>query len=149
MTVERGAGYGQPPKRRSNGSTRVVDAVGSRGAAPRSIWCCAAAQDGAATLTPADTRLLEAQRRAETAEALLATVAEHILDGIALHDADGRLMALSTKTVRAKGARVEHDYELRRDQDLLAAGHTIVACVDTRGRARRLPTVLLESAVAE
>ncbi len=54
------------------------------------------------------------------------------------------VVALSTKTVRAKGARVEHRYELRRDQDLLAAGHTIVACVDTQGRARRLPAVLLE-----
>jgi acyl-CoA thioester hydrolase len=46
---------------------------------------------------------------------------------------------LRTTTTRAKGARIEHTYELFRGEELLAEGRTAVACVDREGRVRRLP----------
>jgi acyl-CoA thioester hydrolase len=53
------------------------------------------------------------------------------------------VLTLRTTTVRAKGARVEHEYRLSRGDDLLAEGRSIVACVDSRGRVRRLPDWLV------
>jgi len=49
------------------------------------------------------------------------------------------LLTLRTTTVRAKGARIEHHYELFRDHEKLAEGRTVVGCVDREGRVRRLP----------
>jgi acyl-CoA thioester hydrolase len=53
------------------------------------------------------------------------------------------LLTLRTTTVRAKGARIEHEYRLSRGDDLLAEGRSIVACVDRDGRVRRLPEWLV------
>ncbi len=50
------------------------------------------------------------------------------------------LLTLRTTTVRAKGARIEHHYELRHDDDLLATGRSLIACVSAEGKPRRLPT---------
>jgi acyl-CoA thioester hydrolase len=52
------------------------------------------------------------------------------------------VLRLRTTTERAKGARIEHRYEVFRGEDLLARGTTVVACVDKNGRASRLPTWL-------
>lgn len=49
------------------------------------------------------------------------------------------LLTLTTTIVRAKGARIEHRYDLARDDDLLATGRSVIACVSADGRARRLP----------
>ncbi|HUE72924.1 MAG TPA: thioesterase family protein [Pirellulaceae bacterium] len=49
------------------------------------------------------------------------------------------LLTLTTTTVKAKGARIEHRYEVRRGSELLATGTTIVACIDQNGRVSRLP----------
>lgn len=49
------------------------------------------------------------------------------------------VLRLRTTTVAAKGARVEHHYQVLRGQELLAEATTIVACVDSTGRPRRLP----------
>jgi acyl-CoA thioester hydrolase len=49
------------------------------------------------------------------------------------------LLRLRTSTVRAKGARIEHQYHVFRSNELLAEGTTTVACVDSRGRVCRLP----------
>jgi acyl-CoA thioester hydrolase len=54
------------------------------------------------------------------------------------------VLLLRTTTVRAKGARIEHRYEVLRGDELLAEGSTTVACVDRRGRVTRLPPWLLE-----
>lgn len=54
---------------------------------------------------------------------------------------DDRLL-LRTTTVRAKGARIEHRYELLRGPELLVEGTTTVACIDRAGRVSRLPTWL-------
>ena len=56
------------------------------------------------------------------------------------------LLRLQTTTTRAKGASIEHEYELYRDDQLLAKGRTVVACVDRSGNIKRLPEWLrLES----
>ncbi len=49
------------------------------------------------------------------------------------------LLRLRTTTVRAKGVRIAHDYQLFRAADLLAEGRSIVACVDRSGNVCRLP----------
>ena len=54
------------------------------------------------------------------------------------------LLRLRTTTVRAKGARIEHRYEVFRDQQLLAEGTTTVACIDRGGGVTRLPDWLTE-----
>ena len=53
------------------------------------------------------------------------------------------LLTLRTTTVAAKGARVEHRYEVFRDGELLATGRSIVACVNRQGKVTRLPQFLL------
>jgi acyl-CoA thioester hydrolase len=55
------------------------------------------------------------------------------------------LIRLRTTTLRAKGARIEHRYEVYRDHDLLAQATSTVACIDRTGRPTRLPDWLRES----
>ena len=49
------------------------------------------------------------------------------------------VLTLRTKTVRVTPARVEHEYYVTRDGQLLAKGHSVLACIDTSGRVRRMP----------
>ena len=59
------------------------------------------------------------------------------------------LLTLRTTTVKAKGARIEHLYELHRGDDLLVRGRTVVACLSTEGKVCRLPKWLrLDSSAA-
>ncbi len=53
------------------------------------------------------------------------------------------ILLLRTTTVSANGARVEHRYEVYRGEELLAEGHSIVACINRAGRVTRLPDYLL------
>ena len=55
------------------------------------------------------------------------------------------LLRLVTTTLRAKGARIEHQYEVFRDDQLLVRGRSVIACVDPTGRVRRLPSWLQDS----
>lgn len=52
------------------------------------------------------------------------------------------LLRLVTTTIKAKGARIEHQYQLYRDEQLIVEGRSVVACVDRTGRVRRLPSWL-------
>jgi acyl-CoA thioester hydrolase len=52
------------------------------------------------------------------------------------------VLRLITTKVRAKGARIEHRYQILRSNDLLAEGTTTVACIDSSGRPTRLPSWL-------
>ena len=52
------------------------------------------------------------------------------------------LLRIRTTTISAKGARIEHAYEIRRGETLLAEGRSTVACVDANGRVTRLPAWL-------
>ena len=49
------------------------------------------------------------------------------------------LLTLKTKIVRAKGVRIQHQYEISLDGEPVASGSTTVACVDRNGRVVRLP----------
>jgi len=49
------------------------------------------------------------------------------------------VLKLRTMTVRAKGARIEHQYKVFRGEELVAEGTTTVACIDRAGRVTRLP----------
>jgi acyl-CoA thioester hydrolase len=53
------------------------------------------------------------------------------------------VLRLRTTTVAARGARVEHRYEVFRDDLLLAEGRSVVACINRAGRVTRLPDFLL------
>lgn len=49
------------------------------------------------------------------------------------------VLTLRTSTLKAKGARIEHQYKVLRGQDLLAEAASTVACIDRAGRVARLP----------
>ena len=49
------------------------------------------------------------------------------------------LLVLRTETVKAKGARILHDYRLTRGEDLIVEGQTTVVCVNREGKIQRLP----------
>jgi acyl-CoA thioester hydrolase len=49
------------------------------------------------------------------------------------------VLKLRTTNVRANGARIEHQYEVVRSDELLAEGTTTVACINRAGRVSRLP----------
>src|SRR5215475_8119447 len=53
------------------------------------------------------------------------------------------LLTLRTTVVRAKGARIEHQYDVFRDGELLARGRSIVACIDRTGMPKRIPDWLM------
>ncbi len=53
------------------------------------------------------------------------------------------LLTVRTTVVRAKGARIEHQYEVFRGKELLARGRSVVACIDRTGKPRRLPEWLV------
>jgi acyl-CoA thioester hydrolase len=55
------------------------------------------------------------------------------------------VLRLRTTTVRAKGARIKHGYEVFRGAELLAEGQTTVACISRSGRVSRLPEWLVMS----
>lgn len=52
------------------------------------------------------------------------------------------LLTLRTHVHRVTHVKIEHQYELRRGEELLAVGHSTLACVDREGRPQRLPELL-------
>jgi len=56
----------------------------------------------------------------------------------------GDLLRLQTTTTKARGASLEHQYQLFRGEQLLAEGRSKVACVDRAGNVRRLPDWMLK-----
>lgn len=53
------------------------------------------------------------------------------------------LLRLRTTVLAARGARVEHLYQVFRDDTLLAEARTVLACINREGRPTRLPPALL------
>jgi acyl-CoA thioester hydrolase len=49
------------------------------------------------------------------------------------------LLRLVTRTVRATTARIDHQYELFREQELISTASSTLACVDRDGQVQRLP----------
>lgn len=56
------------------------------------------------------------------------------------------LLTLKTTISRITPAKLEHDYELFRDGELLATAHTVLACVDRTGQLQRMPDFVVEAA---
>lgn len=52
------------------------------------------------------------------------------------------VLTLRTSVARVTLVKIEHRYELRRGNELLAEGHSTLACVDREGRVQRLPDTL-------
>ena len=53
------------------------------------------------------------------------------------------VLRLRTVTERTKGARITMRHELYRDDEQLAVGRTVLACINREGQARLLPDQLL------
>jgi acyl-CoA thioester hydrolase len=49
------------------------------------------------------------------------------------------LLRLRTTVTRVTTARLEHDYQLYRGEELLAESHVVMCCVDASGTPQRLP----------
>lgn len=52
------------------------------------------------------------------------------------------LLTLRTTVERVSHVKIVHKYELSRDGELLAEGHSTLACIDRDGRPQALPDVL-------
>jgi acyl-CoA thioester hydrolase len=55
------------------------------------------------------------------------------------------LLTLRTTVARVTAVRIDHRYELLRDDALLAEGTSTLACVDRTGAVQALPPILRES----
>lgn len=55
----------------------------------------------------------------------------------------GDTLRLQVRTVRARGARIDHAYRVIRGQELIAEGESTIACIDREGRVQRLPDFLV------
>jgi acyl-CoA thioester hydrolase len=53
------------------------------------------------------------------------------------------VLRVRTETIAARGARIEHHYQVHRGQTLLADGHSVLACINREGQIRRLPPELV------
>jgi acyl-CoA thioester hydrolase len=58
------------------------------------------------------------------------------------------LLKLRTTVTHSRGARIRHEYEVRRDDELIVTGFTVVAAVGSDGRVCRLPAWLQSSGSA-
>lgn len=52
------------------------------------------------------------------------------------------VLSLTTRITNLGHVKIEHEYELRRGDELLAAAETTLACIDREGRAQPLPSSL-------
>lgn len=49
------------------------------------------------------------------------------------------LLKLETSVVKARGVRIQHQYKILREEELLAMGESTVACVNRAGKPQPLP----------
>jgi acyl-CoA thioester hydrolase len=55
----------------------------------------------------------------------------------------GDTLEISIHTARARGARIDHEYQVHREGLLIAEGASTLACVDREGHVQRLPDYLV------
>ena len=55
------------------------------------------------------------------------------------------LLTVRTKIARVTPVKLEHDYEILRDKQVLATAHTVLACIDREGKVRRIPDFVLNA----
>lgn len=53
------------------------------------------------------------------------------------------VLHVTTRAIEAKGARIVHEYTVRRGDEVIAEGRSTVACINKEGRVTRLPIFLL------
>jgi acyl-CoA thioester hydrolase len=53
-------------------------------------------------------------------------------------------LTLTTRVVRQTHVRIDHEYELRRGQTLLAQASSTIACVDRQGQLQEIPDRLIK-----
>ena len=58
------------------------------------------------------------------------------------------LLTLKTRVARVTPAKIEHEYQLFRDGELLTEARSVLACVDRSGRVQRMPEAF-QQATAE
>jgi acyl-CoA thioester hydrolase len=56
----------------------------------------------------------------------------------------GDTLRLQIRTVRARAARIDHEYRVLRGEELIAEGESTLACIDGKGSVQRLPEYLVE-----
>ena len=56
----------------------------------------------------------------------------------------GDTIRIITSVERVTPARIDHNYKVYREEELLAEGTSTIACVDRHGMIQRIPDVLLE-----
>jgi acyl-CoA thioester hydrolase len=54
-------------------------------------------------------------------------------------------LTLTTRVVKQTHVRIDHEYELRRGQTLLAQASSTIACVDRQGQLREIPVELIKA----
>jgi acyl-CoA thioester hydrolase len=54
------------------------------------------------------------------------------------------VLRVTTRAVEARGARIRHEYQVHRGEELLAEGQSTVACINREGRVARLPEFLIQ-----
>ncbi|MCA9090016.1 MAG: acyl-CoA thioesterase [Planctomycetaceae bacterium] len=52
-------------------------------------------------------------------------------------------LRISVRVAKQSAAKLEHDYEVYRGEQLLTRGHTILACVDKDGQVQRITESIL------
>ena len=52
------------------------------------------------------------------------------------------LLTIRTTVARVTHVKIVHEYRVFRDGELLAEGHSTLACVDREGKPQALPTIL-------
>ena len=55
----------------------------------------------------------------------------------------GDTLRIQTSVVKVTMARMDHQYRVFRDEELLAEGNSTIACVDRQGNVRRMPEIFL------
>lgn len=56
------------------------------------------------------------------------------------------LLSVIVKTIVVSPVKMIHEYEVRRDGELLTEGRTVLACVDRAGLIQRMPDELVKAA---
>lgn len=76
--------------------------------------------------------------KAFEAEGLMLVVAEAKIEYLLAAEYDD-LLTIHVETLRAKGARVIHEYRVTRGDELIVKAETTIACIRADGRIARLP----------
>ena len=59
------------------------------------------------------------------------------------------VVLLQTRISRVGPVKLEHEYELRRGDTVLATGHTVLGCIDRDGKVQRIPDDILAAVSGE